>query len=248
MSWQCPICETVNLDVTPVCTVCDNLAPVIQSYLSLQAIDLLQEYNKKLDAIHTLEADGNYEEMLNTAMEAISLYRENSLALDKAKHALIHLNQFKLKKQISDNINNAIEKEDFTLADSLFQLLDSFGIDTSEFATFRSEVRNQLFCKNEIAKILDDSYEVLIELNTDKALQIVKEGLDKYPSSELLQCRQDEIEKFSCKILKEKENDKKLYSKSPQGGPPAEGSPKPEDKKSKRKFPTVTRHSNKKMK
>ena len=72
MSWQCPVCETVNQDVTPVCTVCDSLAPVIESFLSLESIDNLREYNNKLDDIHRAEIEGDYDKMLDIASKAIA--------------------------------------------------------------------------------------------------------------------------------------------------------------------------------
>lgn len=196
MSWQCPTCETVNQDVTPLCTVCDSIAPVIESYLSLEAIELLREYNEKLDTVHSLEAAGRYEEMLDTAMEAIALYKENSLALDKAKHALIRLNNLKLKSQISALLNNAIEKKNYLTASTLFKLIDFFPIDSLEFSEIRTEVRSQLSRKNEIEKILDESYKAIIELDTSKALQIVEEGLSKFSSSKLLQFRRNDIKKL----------------------------------------------------
>lgn len=196
MSWQCPTCETVNQDVTPVCTVCDSIAPVIESYLSLEAIELLREYNKKLDSIHSLEASGDFEAMLDTAMEAIALYKENSLALDKAKHALIHLNNDKVKSQISTMLNSAMEKKNYLAASALFKLMDFFPIDTLEFSDIRSELCNQLSRKNDIDKVLNESYKALIELDTTRALQIVEEGLSKYPSSKLLQFRRDDIKEL----------------------------------------------------
>ena len=213
MSWQCPTCETVNQDITPVCTVCDNIAPVIESYLSLEAIELLREYNEKLDSIHSLEASGNFEAMLDTAMEAIALYKENSLALDKAKHALIHLNNDKVKSQISTMLNSAMEKKNYFSASALFNLMDLFPIDTIEFSDIRTEVRNQLYRKNDIDKVLNESYKTLIELDTTMALQIVEEGLSKYPSSKLLQFRRDDIKKLinSLNAIRKSEEKRKQY-------------------------------------
>ena len=144
MSWQCPTCETVNQDVTPICTVCDSIAPVIESYLSLEAIELLREYNEKLDSIHSLEVAGSYEAMLETAMEAISLYKENGLALDKAKHALIHLNNDKLKSQFSYMLKSEMEEKNYLFASVLIKLMDRLAIDTSVFLDIRTEVSNQL--------------------------------------------------------------------------------------------------------
>lgn len=251
MSWQCPKCETVNQDVTPVCTVCDSIAPVIESYLSLEAIELLREYNEKLDSIHSLEAVGNYEAMLDTAMEAIALYKENSLALEKAKHALIHLNNTKLRSQISGLLNRAMEKKNYLAASALLKLIDSFSIDVLEFSEIRTEVRSQLSRKNEIDKILDESYKAIIGLDTSRALQIVEDGLSKYPSSKLLQFRRDEIKKFidSLSSIKKPEDKRKPFPRPSHKGveavPAITESPVETSiidlKPSKRKFPKVKR-------
>lgn len=251
MSWQCPTCETVNQDVTPVCTVCDSIAPVIESYLSLEAIELLREYNDKLDSIHSLEADGNYEAMLDTAMEAIALYKENSLALEKAKHALIHLNNTKLKSQISALLNNAMEKKNYHTASALFKLIDSFSIDVLEFSEIRTEVRNQLSRKNEINKILDESYRAIIELDTSRALQIVEDGLSKYSTSKLLQFRRDDIKKFigSLRSIGKSEEKRKSFPRPPYKGTEpistardiSTDAPTIDSKPAKRKFPKVKR-------
>lgn len=220
MSWQCPTCETVNQDVTPVCTVCDSIAPVIESYLSLEAIELLREYNEKLDSIHSLEAVGNYEAMLNMAMEAIALYKENSLALEKAKHALIHLNSLKLKSKISVLLDSAIDKKNYLLAFTLLKLIDSFSIDALDFSDIRSEVRSQLSRKNEIDKILDESFKAIIELDTSRALQVVEEGLSKYSTSKLLQFRRDDIKKLigSLSTFHKPEEKRKSFPRPPHKG------------------------------
>ncbi len=217
MSWQCPTCETVNQDVTPVCTVCDSIAPVIESYLSLEAIELLREYNKKLDSIHSLEAAGNFEAMLDTAMEALALYKENSLALNKAKHALIHLNNDKLKSQFSVLLNSAIEKKNYLAASVLLKLIDSFSIDAPEFSDIRYVVRSQLSRKNEIDRILDESYKAIIALDTTRAMQIVEDGLSKYSSSKLLQFRREDIKKFIVSInsIRKQEEKRKPFPRPP---------------------------------
>ena len=251
MSWQCPTCETVNQDVTPICTVCDSIAPVIESYLSLEAIELLRVYNEKLDSIHSLEASGNYEAMLDTAMEAIALYKENSLALDKAKHALVHLNNDKVKSQISTMLHSAMEKKNYLAASALLKLMDLFPIDTIEFSDIRTEVRNQLSRKNDIDKVLNESYKALIELDTARALQIVEEGLSKYPSSKLLQFRRDDIKKLinSLNTIRKPEEKRNQYPRPSHKG--TELGSKTRDvstdatiidlKPTKRKFPKIKR-------
>ena len=251
MSWQCPTCETVNQDVTPVCTVCDSIAPVIESYLSLEAIELLREYNEKLNSIHTLEASGDFEAMLDTAMEAIALYKENSLALDKAKHALIHLNNDKVRSQISTMLNSAMEKKNYLAASALFKLMDYFPIDTLEFSDIRTELRNQLSRKNDIDKVLNESYKALIELDTTRALQIVEEGLSKYPSSKLLQFRRDDIKKLInlLNAIRRPEEKRKQYPRPSHKGTESGSTTREVStdatiidlKPTKRKFPKVKR-------
>lgn len=251
MSWQCPTCETVNQDATPVCTVCDRIAPVIETYLSLESIELLREYNEKLNAIHSLEATGNYEDMLDTAMAAVALYKENGLALDKAKHALIHLNNDQLKKQISIMLENAIEEKNYLQASVLLNLFDAFSIDSTEFNEVRSDVRNQLSRKNEIDIILDETYKSIIELDTAKALQIVENALSKYSSSEHLQHRRDDIKKLISSLgsVKKSEGKKRQFPRPQHKGeksiptlpPEALGTPIIDLEPSKRKFPKVKR-------
>lgn len=197
MSWQCPICETVNQDVTPICTVCDNLAPVIESYLSIENIRLMSEYNKKLDYIHTLEAAREYEAMLNAAIEAIPLYKENGLAVEKAKHALSHLNKVKLKETITSLLNSSIEKGNYTYAYSLLEIAKSFSIDDTDLISIISEVSSLLARKDVIDRILYAAYHAMIELDITSAIQIIEEGLRKYPMSESLQIRRDDIKKMS---------------------------------------------------
>lgn len=251
MSWQCPKCETVNQDVTPVCTVCDCIAPVIESYLSLEAIELLREYNEKLDSIHSLEAAGNYEAMLDTAMEAIALYKENSLAVEKAKHALIHLNNTKLKSQISALLNSAMEKKNYLIASVLLILIDSFSIDVLEFSDIRTEVSSQLSRKNEIDKILHESYKAVVELDTSRAQQIVEEGLSKYSSSKLLQFRRDDIKKLICSLssMGKPEEKRKSFPRPPHKETESSSTTRDisidakiiDSKPPKRKFPKVKR-------
>lgn len=251
MSWQCPTCETVNQDVTPVCTVCDSIAPVIESYLSLEAIEHLREYNEKLDSIHSLEASGDFEAMLDTAMEAIALYKENSLAIDKAKHALIHLNNEKVKSQISTMLNSALEKKNYHAASALLKLMEFFPIETLGFSDIRTEVRNQITRKNDIDEVLNESYKAIIQLDTTRALQIVEDGLSKYSSSKLLQFRRDDIKQLlnSLNAIKKPIGKSKQKPRPPYNSPDASSttrdistdSPIIDLNTSKRKFPRVNR-------
>lgn len=223
MSWQCPICETVNQDVTPVCTVCDSLAPVIESFLSLESIEELREYNKKLDEIHRVEIKGDYERMLEIALDAIAIYKENGLAVEKAKQALKHLNEDMLKFQLSTLLNATIEKKNYLAATAVIRLIENLHLEISEFDLLKAEVKGQLAKEKaqlskerEIDEILKSSYRSIILLQLDEASEIVDKGLKKYPSSKLLQFRREEIKSLKILIVelqKKAETKKKPFNK-----------------------------------
>lgn len=216
MSWQCPICETVNQDVTPVCTVCDSLAPVIESFLSLESIEELRKYNNKLDEIHRLEIEGNYERMLEIALDAIAIYKENGLAVEKAKQALRHLNEDRLKSQLSTLLNATIEKNNYLAATAVIRLIENLHLEISEFDLLKAEVKGQLAKEKEIDEILKSSYKSIVQLQLDEASEIVDKGLEKYPSSKLLQFRREEIKSLKIlivKLPKKAETKKKPFNK-----------------------------------
>lgn len=216
MSWQCPICETVNQDVTPVCTVCDSLAPVIESFLSLESIEDLREYNEKLDEIHRLEIEGNYEKMLKIALEAIAIYKENGLAVEKAKQALKRKNEALLTSELISLLHSTIENKNYLAATAIIRLIDNFNLEVPELSSLKSEVRTQLSRETEIDRILKESYKAIISLELNNALELVESGLEKYSSSKLLQYRRDEIKSFAAslnKLKKKAEVKKKPYPK-----------------------------------
>lgn len=256
MSWQCPTCETVNQDVTPVCTVCDTLAPVIESFLSLESIEDLREYNSKLDEVHRLEISGDYDRMLDVALEAISIYKENGIAVDKAKQALKKSSEVKLTNQLSILLNSTIEKKNYLAATAVIRLIENFHLDVPELASIKSEVKEQLAKEKaqtskekEIDEILKSSYKEIVDLHLDEALNIIVEGLEKYPSSKLLQYRRDDIKKLAETVgeLKKKTESRKKPIHKPIHRTVTPASPTPQqppdvitlDKK--RKFPKPKR-------
>lgn len=214
MSWQCPICETVNQDVTPVCTVCDHLAPVIESYLSIENIQLKYEYNEKLDLVHALEVSRDYEAMLNAALDALTLYKENGLAVEKAKHALFHLNQKKLQEITSSLLDASIDKKDYITANSILNIIENLSIDNSDFWEVKKEINSQLEYRLDIDKILEEAYKLMVMLDIKNALQIIEDGLKKYPTNKLLQIRCEDIKKMS-KAFNGNLSKKKLGPKYP---------------------------------
>ena len=129
--------------------------------------------------------------------------------------------------------------------------MDLFPIDTLEFSDIRTELRNQLSRKNDIDKVLNESYKALIELDTTRALQIVEEALSKYPSSKLLQFRRDDIKKLinSLNAIKRPEEKRKQYPRPSHKGTElgsttrdvSTGTTIIDLKPTKRKFPKVKR-------
>lgn len=250
MSWQCPICETVNQDITPVCTVCDNLAPVIESYLSLEAIERLRDYNEKLDVIHALEIEGRFEDMLDESLQAISLYKENGLALEKARHALTYLSRKKLTEQLQSSLNGAMGKRDYRLASVIINLADSLSLVEDAMNEVSGKIKTKVANIKEVDMYLKTSYDALIELDTNTALQVVEEGILKHTHSKRLKKRREDIKIFITKL---NDSNRKGSSrtpkipiiqrvnadiKSPKDIPVSDES---NSGKSKRKFPSVKR-------
>lgn len=199
MSWQCPTCETVNQDVTPICTVCDTLAPVIESFLSLEEIEIRREYNTKLDEVHRLEIEGDYEKMLQLALDAIAIYKENGLAVEKAKQALILNKDQQLKNELTLLLDSTIEKKNYLVASTIIRLIENFHLESPDIVSLKSEIKFQLDKEKEIDDILKESYKAIVIIQIDKALEIVDKGLEKYPSCKILQYRREEIN--SLKVL-----------------------------------------------
>ena len=77
MSWQCPYCETVNQDAVPICTVCERVAPVVESFLSLEQIDHAREYEELLSSVYSYESEQDYDKMLESALKAASTFSQN---------------------------------------------------------------------------------------------------------------------------------------------------------------------------
>lgn len=200
MSWQCPICETVNQDVTPICTVCDSLAPVIESFLSLEAIERLHDYNEKLDVVHTLEMEGKYDKMLEEALKAMAIYHENGLAIEKAKHALQRIQQNKLLEELRSLLNEAMEKRDYRIASNIIRIADQLLLSDEYINSIRSKVKLKISNIKEVDAYLDSSFNAIIGFNTNLALEVVEEGLLKHTSSKRLKKRRDDIKQLITNI------------------------------------------------
>lgn len=228
MSWQCPICETVNQDVTPVCTVCDHLAPVVDSYLSLESIETLREYNDKLEGVHSSEIAKDYSAMLDMAIQAMALYKDNDLAIEKARQAITKLQASHLEGQIIAMLESAIDKKNLNLAQGIIKIADSFGIPSDKFEELKKDIKKKLSRKKDVDEILHQSFLAIIDLNTELALKIVEEGLIIHTASKRLQVRRTEIQTFIQNL-----NDWKVGKQAKPLRPPI--NPRPNSSKDKEK-------------
>ena len=256
MSWQCPICETVNQDVAPICTVCDHLAPVIDSYLSLESIESLRDYNTKLTEVHSFEVVKDYAAMLETAIQAMSLYKDNGLAIEKARQAIIKLQETQLENKIVGILEDAISKKNLNLASGILKIVDMFEVSDDKIEELGKDIKKKIARKRDVDEILQRSYLALIDLKTEDALKIVEEGLLIHAASKRLQIRRSEIQTFIRNLNERK--DKGVYSKSLRPRPKpktptltdkeeriSDGGEKDSEKigKVERKFPKIKRNN-----
>lgn len=251
MSWQCAHCETVNQDVTPVCTVCDRLAPVVESYLSLEKIQRTTEYDEKLDLIHKLENDSEYEKMFEESLEAITLYQDNLLAVKKAKVALKQMQEKKSSKKLSDIIEKAIKANHFYEAEYAIEVWEKLGLSKSVALEYKNKVAEHLERIEAVEDTVEKTSQMVFDFRPNEALQEIESALSEYPTDERLHNLRDKVKSF---ITKQKafisENQaKKKYPIPVRSKPETTEDLKPKDIDSsidvttkRRKFPKVKRN------
>lgn len=215
MSWQCPNCETINQDITPICTVCDHLSPVVDSFLSLESIEKLRDYNDKLEEVHALEIEGRYEDMLKSSIQAMALFRDNSLAIEKAYQAIKRLQKSNLEGLLFSMIDEALNKKNLNLSAAILKLIDLLEISNDRVEEIRKEVKKKISRKKDVDEILQKTHLALIDLDTDGALRIVEEGLIIHTSSKRLQTRRKEIQTFIQNLNKRKNPEDPYKRKRP---------------------------------
>lgn len=246
MSWQCPYCETVNQDAVPVCTVCDRLAPVIETYLSLESIQSLRDYNEKLDAAYHFEAIGDFEGMLTSALDAVSIYKENGIAVDKARQAIVYINKNNIISNLTNALETAKEAGDAYRIAAILQLCENLNITNDYFRNAREQEGNNIKVIDTVNKILDDTYNAMVKLDIEQAKQIIDNALLKYPSEKLLIDRAEDIKKLAVAISNIKSLTGNQHRRLPRPKPKEPITPDKEclrQTNSKRKFPTVKRNN-----
>lgn len=140
MSWQCPYDETVNQDAVPYCTVCGRLAPVIESFLSLEQIENISLYNDKLDKVHQYEFNGQYENMLATALEAIRLYKENGLAVAKVRVAVKRILENDMAYKLIKLIDRSLDTHDFSIASNVAEIWETLLPDDARIKSYKIKI------------------------------------------------------------------------------------------------------------
>lgn len=199
MSWQCAYCETVNQDAVPVCTVCDRLAPVVESYISLEKIECTTEYNEKLDLVHQLENDGEYEKMFDVAIEAIALYKDNLLAQKKAKFALKQMQEYKISKKLVDIINNAIRCHELNKVSCALDLWDEFNLCPTEVSEYKKIFAENIEKTKVIEEIITNVNKLIFNYQPLEAQQLIESVLPKFPTDERLLTLRDKVKIFVVK-------------------------------------------------
>ena len=144
MSWQCPYCETVNQDAVPICTVCERVAPVVESFLSLEQIDHAREYEGLLSEVYSFEAEQDYDKMLQVALKAASTFIQNDTAISKVHLAIKLSIENKIQEYILTKVKELVDKNEFASAQSFIALWHNLKFDKSMISAYGKLVDEEL--------------------------------------------------------------------------------------------------------
>lgn len=246
MSWQCPYCETVNQDAVPICTVCERVAPVVESFLSLEQIDHAREYEELLSDVYSFEAEQDYDKMLQAALKAASTFTQNDTAISKVHLAIKLAYEKKSKSYILSKIVQYTECNNYTLANTYVSLWQNLKFDNSLILSYIETINAGLNIAAHKDQILRQVTNNILNGAFSEALTIIETELLTYKdATELLDLR-SKVQNL-IKNIEHKEKPRKL-PKSPKKGL---GSPKPiidaspstdVRRTSQRKFPKVKRN------
>ena len=185
MSWQCPYCETVNQDAVPVCTVCDRIAPVIESFLSLEEIEHAREYAEKLSDINKHESSGEYNKMLECALKAIASYQQNDIAVNKAQLAIKLDIEAKIKKRLLSIIDKSVSEANYLLADTTIKIWKALKFDSEAIKDKKDIVQLKLEEHTLVENVKSNLAEALLIGGFNNALEIIDKSLLKYPENKV---------------------------------------------------------------
>jgi uncharacterized transporter YbjL len=196
MSWQCPYCETVNQDVVPLCTVCDRLAPVIESYLSLEKIEHANQYTTLLSQIKDFERIEDTNQAIQTALDAIAIYEDNDVAVSKLKENIKAEVDNKISLTISELLHAAVESEDYVTANCIIELCDRSMLSIPTINEYRAKVTEAKAYSERISAITTEVFNLAIDLKQREALELLDKALLSYPTDEQLLSQREKIQQF----------------------------------------------------
>jgi hypothetical protein len=234
----------VNQDVTPMCTVCDHIAPVIESYLSLEKIKHAREYTDMLSEITKFENRGEWTKMIQASLDAISIYKDNDVAFQKLRIALKSELDDRMVKSLSNLINSALKKQDYMYADVILNLWSKLGVPKEKMSSFKYDVSKHKKYKEHIDKVMSDILDSILKLEYQKAIELVDIELNAYPSEKLLKERKEQLQHFVIQLDALK---KKIKSEGERVWPRPQGAPSTDENKNiggRRKIPHVKRNRN----
>lgn len=246
MSWQCPYCETVNQDAVPICTVCERIAPVVESFLSLEQIDHAREYEELLSDVYSFEAEQDYDKMLQAALKAACTFTQNDTAISKVHLAIKLAYEKKFKNYILSKIVEYTECNNYTMASAYVSLWQNLKFDNSLILSYVETINAKLNIASNKDQILRQVINNILNGAFSEALTIIETELLTYKdSTELLDLRY-KVQNL-IKNIEHKEKPRKL-PKPPKKGlgtpePIIDATPTTDVKRtSQRKFPKVKRN------
>ncbi len=190
MSWQCPYCETVNQDAVPICTVCERVAPVVESFLSLEQIDHAREYEELLSSVYSYEADHDYDKMLESALKAASTFSQNDTAISKVRLAIKLAYEKKSQDYILSKIAEYTDYNNYTIANAYISLWQNLKFDKSLILSYVEKINVELNRACHIDQILKQVTDNILNGAFSDALTIIEtELLTHIDSTELLDLR-----------------------------------------------------------
>lgn len=190
MSWQCPYCETVNQDAVPICTVCERVAPVVESFLSLEQIDHAREYEELLSEIYSFEAEQDYDKMLQAALKAASTFTQNDTAISKVHLAIKLAYEKKSKSYILSKIVQYTECNNYTLANTYVSLWQNLKFDNTLILSYIETINAGLNIASHKDQILRQVTNNILDGAFSEALTIIETELLTYKdATELLDLR-----------------------------------------------------------
>lgn len=174
MSWQCPYCENVNQDAVPICTVCERVAPVVESFLSLEQINHAREYEELLSEVYSSEASSDYENMLTAALKAASTFNQNDVAVSKIHLAVKLQYEKSLRDNLLENIKKQIEEGQYFDAQASIRLWHFFRFDNMLIVPFSEKVEKELAKLTRDKALKDEITQFIIDGNHSEALRVVE--------------------------------------------------------------------------